>query len=140
MAAPTVLQVMRGIETRLRTISGLFVEEYQPDAVTVPLAFVGVPSITEYRTTFGRGRFTLAPTVTLLVSRSTDIIGQHDLASYADVSGANSIPAAIDGDRTLGSLVDECYVQSFESLGAEQANNLGYFGGVFNLHVVAPGK
>lgn len=140
MAAPTILQVMQGIETRLKTISGLIVHEYQPDAVTVPLAFVGVPPIPAYRTTFGRGRFGIAPTVTVLVSRASDIIGQHKLAGYADVEGATSIPAAVEGDRTLNGLVEECYVESFEALGEEQANQIGYFGGSFTLQVVAKGK
>lgn len=140
MAAPTILQIVQGIETRLKTISGLMSHDYQPDQITPPVAFVGVPSIPEYRTTFGRGRFTLEPTVTVYVSRSTDIIGQRKVIDYTDVSGPTSIPAAIEGDRTLGGIVEECFVTSFESLGAEEANLIGYFGGRFNLRVTAPGK
>lgn len=140
MAAPTLLQVMQGIETRLGTISGLVVKEFQPDSVILPLAWVGVPPIPEYRATFGRGRFSLDPTVTVFVSRSDAEVGQRKLAEYADVGTAASIPDAIEADRTLGGVVEECFVASFEPLGQQDAAFFGYFGGVFTLHVTAPGK
>lgn len=140
MAAPTLLQVMQGIETRLGTISGLQVSEILPDQVTPPIAIVGVPPIPEYRTTFGRGIWSVDPTVTILVSAALDKYGQQKLASYADVHGSTSIPAAIEADRTLGGIVDECYVSSFRPLGIEEAGRIGYYGGAFNLFVRAKGK
>lgn len=139
MAAPTIEQIMLGIETRLKTISGLRVTEYVPDQITPPAAIVGVPEIPEYRTTMGRGRFTLEPTVTVLVSAAYDRAGQLKLASYANVTGASSIPAAIEGDRTLGGVVEECWVLSFAPLGMEDVGLIGYYGGVFQLRTVAGG-
>lgn len=130
---------MLGIETRLATISGLRTSEITPDQINPPQAIVGVPDIPEYRLTFGRGRFQLAPTVTVLVSAALDRIGQLKLASYANATGASSIPAAIEGDRTLGGIVEECFVEDFRVLGFEEVGAIGYYGGVFQLRVVAPG-
>lgn len=130
---------MLGIETRLKTIAGLRVTEFTPDQVTPPAAFVGVPPIPEYRSTFGRGIYTLTPTVTVLTSTALDRVGQLKLAGYANPTGSTSIAVAIEGDRTLGGLVDECWVTAFRPTGFETAGGLTYYGGVFDLTVKARG-
>lgn len=136
----TIHDIILGIETRLDTISGLRVSEFIPDQINPPQAFPGPPNISEYYTTFRRGLFTINPIVTLLVSAAYDRTGQVNLTKYMDVSGAMSIPAAIEGDRTLGGTVDECYVASFERLGMEEVNRIGYYGGTFTLFVRAKGN
>jgi len=130
---------MLGVETRLATISGLRVAEYKPDQINPPQAVVGVPPIPDYRRAFGRGIFAVDPTVTVLVSAAMDRAGQIKLASYADVTGANSIPAAIEADKTLGLTGVECYVLSFQPLGLEEVGVIGYYGGVFQLRCIVPG-
>lgn len=130
---------MLGIETRLATIAGLRTSEIAADQINPPQAIVGVPGIPEYRLTFGRGRFQISPTVTVLVSAALDRTGQLKLASYANATGASSIPAAIEGDRTLGGIVEECVVDNFRVLGLEEVGIIGYYGGEFSLRVVAPG-
>lgn len=137
--APTILQVMDGIEARLATIAGLRTAAHVEDAINPPAAVVGVPDIGEYRATFGRGRFQLDPTVTVFVSAAYSRAGQRLLAAYADVTGATSVPAAIEGDRTLGGIVEECHVLDFRVLGLEEVGAIGYYGGVFSLRVVATG-
>lgn len=139
MAAPSVLQIMQGIEARLKTISGLRVTSYVADQINPPQAVVGVPPIESYRATMQRGRFVLQPQVYVFVSAVLDRVGQSQLAAFADVSGATSIPAAIEGDRTLGGLVEDCVVDSFRPLGMEEVGLIGYYGGVFELRVIAPG-
>jgi hypothetical protein len=140
MAAPTILQVMQGIEDRLATITGLRVTSYVADQITPPQAVVGVPPIASYRATMQRGRFVLQPQVYILVSAVLDRVGQAALAGYANVSGATSIPAAIEGDRTLGGVVEDCVVDSFRPLGMEEVGLIGYYGGVFDLRVIALGS
>lgn len=139
MTAPTILQVMQGIEGRLATINGLRTSEFVTDQVNVPMAVVGVPPVENYRITFGRGQFLVRPQVFILVSASLDRIGQTELAGFADASGPTSIPAAIEGDRTLGGVVQECVVDSFRPLGWEEVGFIGYYGGVFDLRVIASG-
>lgn len=139
MAAPTLQQIMEGIEARLDTIEGLRVSDIKPGSVDPPMAVVGVPDVTSYHGTFGRGKFQLQPTITILVSKAFDRIGQHALAGYANPTGATSIVAAIEADKTLGGVVDDCIVVDFRPLGQEEVGLIGFFGGVFNLQVIAQG-
>lgn len=140
MAAPTILQVMRGLETRLQTIEGLRTSSYVADQINPPQAVVGVPPIEDYRATMRRGRWMLQPQIYIFVSAVLDDRGQAALAGYANVSGPTSIPAAVEGDGTLGGIVEDCVVDSFRPLGMEEVGLIGYYGGVFDLRVVAPGS
>lgn len=136
----TIEQVMLGIETRLATIAGLRVAEYSPDQINPPQAIVGVPPVPDYRRTFGSGgHLNIEPTVTVLVSAALDRTGQMKLASYTDKTGAQSIYAAIEADKTLGIAGVECIVKSFQPLGLRDVGVLGYYGGVFQLACIATG-
>lgn len=139
MTAPTIQQVLAGIETRLDTISGLRTDAFIASQVNPPAALVGVPPISNYRATMRRGRFQLEPVVYVFVSATLDRIGQQLLGSFADVTGDNSIPLAIEGDRTLGGVVEDCVVNSFRTLGMDEVGQIGYYGGVFDLLVIARG-
>jgi hypothetical protein len=138
--APTIEQIMDGLEARLATISGLRVSDVSPGQINPPCAVIGVPPITEYHATFGSGRMTLNDlTITVLVSATLDRVGQKSLASYANPAGATSIKAAVEADKTLGGVVDDCVVMSFRPLGIEEVGVIGYFGGVFQLRAIAIG-
>lgn len=139
MPAPSVLDVMRGVQTRLATISGLRVSAIAPDQITPPLAIVGVPPIENYHATMRRGRATYEPTVYILVSAALDRTGQEALAGYANPTGPTSIIAAIEGDRTLGGVAEDCIVRSFRPLGVEEVGQIGYYGGAFELMVITAG-
>jgi hypothetical protein len=139
MSATTIGGMMTAIEDALKTIGGLRVAAYVADQINPPQAIVGVPPIPDYRMTFGRGVWRMEPTVTVLVSAALDRPGQMTLASYADVTGDHSIPAAIEADTTLNSEVCSCIVTSFRPLGLEQVGLLKYYGGVFSLLVIAKG-
>lgn len=137
--APSIVDVMTGIEARLETIPGLRTSEYIPDQINPPVAIVGVPPIPDYHVTMGRGRFLLEPTVTILVSAALDRTGQRALAEYANPTGERSIVAAIEADKTLGGAVHDCIVVSFNPLGLEDVGSIDYYGGIFTLRVVASG-
>lgn len=139
MAAPTLQQVLGAIETRLDTISGLRTDSFIASQINPPAALVGVPPIDNYRSTMKRGRFQFTPVVYVFVSATLDRVGQHLLASYADVTGDNSVPLAIEGDRSLGGLVEDCVVTGFRPLGMDEVGQIGYYGGVFDLLVIAAG-
>lgn len=139
MAAPSILQIMQGLEVRLATIEGLRTSYYVADQINPPQAVVGVPPIESYRATLQRGRYMLQPQIYIFVSAKLDRVGQTELAGYADVVGPTSIPAAVEGDRTLGGLVEDCVVDAFRPLGMEEVGLIGYYGGVFDLRVIAAG-
>ena len=139
MTAANLTLIMQAIGTRLATISGLRVTAYVSDQVNPPAAVVGVPPIPDYHRTFAHGKFMLDIPVTVLVSKVVDRIDQPSMATFADISGTNSIHAAIEADRTLGGTVDDCIVVNFAPLGQDEVGALGYYGGVFTLRVIASG-
>ncbi|MFI7042584.1 hypothetical protein ACIBI0_38405 [Microbispora rosea] len=139
--APTIADVMRGIEDRLRTISGLRVpSDGQPDQINPPAAVVAVPPVGDYHATMRRGRMTLAPTVLVMVSAAVSRKGQMDLAEYANPTGARSVVTAVEADRTLGGVAEDCVVRNFRPLGLEEVGELGFFGGLFTLTVITVGS
>ena len=140
MAAPSVLDVMRGIQGRLATIDGLRVSAIAPDQITPPIAIVGVPPVESYHATMRRGRMTYDPTIYVLVSSVLDRTGQEALAAYANPTGPKSIVSAVEGDRTLGGVAETCIVRSFRPLGVEEVGQIGYYGGAFEMHVVTAGS
>ena len=140
MAAPTILQIMQGIETRLATITGLvFVSEIHPGQITPPAAVVGVPAIPSYHMTMRSGTFEIDIPVLVLTSAATDMGGQHALAAFANPTGASSVKTAIEDDKTLGGVVYDLVVSSFAPLGIDEVNTIGYWGGRFNVTVEAQG-
>lgn len=140
MAAPTILQVMQGLETRLATISGLQVSDTVPGEITPPAAMVGVPAIDNYHATMQRGRFQLSGQLWVFTSAAVDRVGQEALAGYANPTGTGSVIAAVYGDRTLGGVVEDTVIRTFRPLGMEEVGEIGYFGGVFEWEVIAVGS
>jgi hypothetical protein len=136
--AATIEQIMGGLETRLATISGLRTKDIAPDNPPVPCAFPLVPPI-NYRETFGRGQYSLNFRIAVLVSASLDRIGQFKLASYANPRGATSIITAIEGDKTLGGIVSDTVVDTFDPDGLQEVGLIGYYGGTFSVRVIASG-
>jgi hypothetical protein len=138
--APTILQIMRGIEARLATIDGLRVSDTAPGEISPPAAFCAIPPVDNYHKTFQRGRFGLSPQIWVFTSAAVDRVGQEALAAYANPTGDKSIIAAIYGDKTLGGVVEDIIVRSFRPLGMEEVGLIGYFGGVFETEIIALGS
>jgi hypothetical protein len=134
MAAPTIRAVLGAIETRLATIPGLRTSDYAPGQITPPQAIILAPPIS-YLVGYGTRRPILEVSVTVLVSAALDRVGQLALADYADPDGPLSIPATIAADPTLGGVVGQAQVTSFEPLGSEDVGLLGYFGGRWNVRI-----
>jgi hypothetical protein len=139
MAAPTITQILAGIETRLKTISGLRTNQYVPDQLNPPQAVVDFPNPLTLHEAFAHGKFRLDPNVIILVSKTVDRVGTAALAAYASPTGTNSIHTAIEGDKTLGDVVDDGIVVEFRRLNQQEIDAPMFFGGVFTLHVIASG-
>jgi len=128
------------MESRLQTIDGLRTSAYVADQINPPHAVVGVPEVENYHATFNRGRMALELQVWILVSATLDRTGQMLLADYANPNGPTSIARAIEGDKTLGGVANDTLVLSFRPLGTEEVGQLGYYGGVFDVRIIADGS
>jgi hypothetical protein len=107
----SITDIRAGIETNLETISGLRGYSEIPENPQVPAAVVTLDSI-EYHQAFKNGLVQFNFTVTVIVGRFNARASQQVLNEFADNSGAKSIRAAIESDRTLGGTVFDCVVQS----------------------------
>jgi hypothetical protein len=107
----TVAQVMTGLKTQLSTISGLRVVDTIPDVINPPVA---IPALIEvrYHGAQQQGMVEHTVTVSLVVARISERTAQQTLYGYLSSSGATSVRAAIEADRTLGGVVQTCIVRS----------------------------
>ena len=99
--AATVSQVATGLATRLATIAGLRASAFQPEQLNPPFAFPTLNRI-EYHKAFGGGDVVMDWTVNVVVGRYVDRNAFATLDGFLSYSGATSIRAAIEGDKTLG--------------------------------------
>lgn len=137
--ASTTAEVMTAIETAIDAIPGLHVARIIRDNIVPPIAMVGVPTIPAYHATMQRGKLRVEPTITVLTSAAYDRTGQVELAEFSNPTGASSVVVAVETDKTLGGVVDDCYVVDFRPLGLQEVGAVGYYGGVFNLRCIMSG-
>lgn len=139
--AADLASIMEALGKRLDTVDGLRGYGYSPDGLPVPCAFPLVPAIPSYQLAMRRGTYQLGFTVVVLVSAQLDRVGQPALARFANPTGQKSIRAALaDGDRTLGGLISDLVVDSFDPDGLEPVGYGSYYGGTFAVRVYASGE
>lgn len=131
--AATISQVLTGLKTRLGTISGLRVYDYQPDEVRPPVAFPSITAV-EYHGAFGNGDCTYRATVQVICGRVSDRAAQLLLDGFASNDGASSIRGAIEGDLTLGGIIDTLSVQRSGSINFIKANEADFL--TFDIEVI----
>ena len=131
----SVTAIRQALVSQLGTINGLRVTYFVPDNPNAPAAWVEPQAIT-YDTTFRRGMDEYDFDVTVLVQRMTDVrTAQDNLDAYVTPSGAQSVKAAIELDRTLGGLVQDCRVTGLTSYGQASYGETTYLAAVFAVKV-----
>jgi hypothetical protein len=113
----TVSQVADGLKARLATVTGLRTFSYQPEQVNAPVAFPVLESV-EYHRAFGGGDVQMRWTVIVIVGRYLDRVAHANLDGYLSYSGATSLRAAVEGDRTLGGVAQTLVLDSSMSIGS----------------------
>ena len=113
----TVSQAASGLATRLATISGLRTFSYQPEQVNPPVAFPVLEEI-EYHRAFGGGDVRMRFTVMVIVGRYLDRVAHSNLDGFLSYSGATSLRAAIEDDKTLGGVAQTLVLDGGMSIGS----------------------
>lgn len=113
----TVTQVTDGLKARLATVSGLRTFSYQPEQVNPPVAFPVLDSI-DYHRAFGGGDVQMRFTIIVIVGRYLDRVAHANLDGFLSFSGATSLRAAIEGDKTLGGVANTLIMDSSLSIGS----------------------
>jgi len=127
-----------GLATRLATITGLRSTATIPDNPAPPVAVV-MPGRVNYDTAFGRGSDEYEFTIMLIVGRVADRASQTTLDAYCASSGATSVKAAIEGERTLGGKALDCRVTAMTSQGSLSIGDVTYHTAEFAVSVIAAG-
>jgi len=125
------------IATNLSTITGLRTAATVPDQINPPVAVVMPTSIT-YDTAFARsGGDEYEFSVMVIVGRVDERIAQNKLDAYCSGSGAQSIKAAIQSNRTLGGKAFDCRVTSLRSYNQISVADVTYLAAEFAVQVYA---
>lgn len=135
-----VTAVFQGLSDAADEIEGLRCFPFMPDSITPPTFYVLELEIA-FDQTFQRGVDDFNPiTCRLLASRATDKYGQKQLEQYMKGSGALSIKAAIEADRTLGGACDSLQVTGVRGMGQYEHAGITYYGADFLVRVIGRGN
>ena len=125
-----------GLATQLSTITGLKVLDYPAESVhEFPAAVVLFESRNAMQT-LGGSTFSGRIKVMLLVSSADTQQAYDTLDQYMDPLGNSSIEAAVDGDNTWGSKVDDGRLVSIDKVGGRKLWGGFYVGADFHFEFV----
>ncbi len=117
-----------GIKTRLETISSIrrvFAPSELPDSINqFPTALI-IPGETTYDTAFDRNSgFTFR--ILLVFTKQDQPSVLANMLDYIEISGSDSVVAAINGDSTLNSSADDSRIISNKGLGTTVWGGITY--------------
>jgi len=124
-----------GLATRLATITGLRCYDVLPDAPNLPAAMVILKPPVVYDASMG-GAAIWKLHITVLVSRWDATRAQHHIDPYIDTAGAQSVKAAVEGDRALGGACDDVRVTSVTNYGPATHAGVQYLAVEFEAEAI----
>ena len=133
----TIGDAKDGLVARLQTVSGLHVFVASPESVNeFPAAVVSVPDL-QYHNALAANTLRHLLRVLLLLSHpGSNTEGWSELDSYLSPTGAKSIRAAVEGDRTLNGKVDDAEVTSARKIGPLELQGSTYLSAEFSVEYV----
>lgn len=130
----TIAQIREGIADNLATIAGLRTTDTVPDNPQPPVAIVS-PSSIQYDLSFQRGLDLHNFVVMIIVGRASERNAQRTLDLFCAGTGASSVKAAIESNRTLTGLVQDLRVTSMRNYGSTVIGETTYLAVEFDLVV-----
>jgi len=125
------------LANNLATITGLRTSSIIPDQVTPPIAVV-MPNGITYDQAFARAGGDLYEfIVMLIVGRVDERSAQNRLDAYCSGTGASSVKAAIESDKTLGGEAFDCRVTNLRNYNQVTVGDTNYLSGEFVVQVYA---
>ena len=130
----TASQIKTGIKERLKTIPGLRAYDYQPDQPNPPMAWPTLDDVV-YHGAMNGGNVVYKFTVSVIAGRASERSSQAFLDRLISYGGG--IRAAIEGDPTLGDLVQDSICRSAGNILSVNANDTTYLTVDFQVEVYA---
>lgn len=131
----TIQTIRQGIAANLATIQGLRTSAFVPDNPTPPIAIV-VPERVDYDTAMRRGLDTYTFKVLVVAQRASERGAQNTLDAFCNPTGATSVKAAIESDRTLGGAANDCRVTDLTDYGPLTVGETQYLAATFSVTVI----
>lgn len=130
--------VMDQIAAQLRTIDGLRVV-MEGERVSVPCAFVALPSSLTFDETYGRGSDSMTLSVVVLVSGTPPRTVRKVLGAYCDGSGDSSVKAVLEASDAGYTAFDSARVASV-AFDVYSAGAVQYPAAIFDLDITGHGS
>jgi hypothetical protein len=131
----SIFDIRAGLATNLATISGLRTSVDIPDNPNPPIAVIGIENV-QYDQSYQRGLVEYNFLVTVIASRASDRWAQRKLDEYTS-TGASSVKAAIESDKTLGGAAYDVRVIQMSNVGAVSLGEVSYLAADFAVTVYA---
>lgn len=120
----SIADIRSGLGDNLSTIQGLRVAETIPDNPSPPIAVIALGNVV-YDGAFDGGLVIYNFTVSVIVGRVAERVAQARLDSYIS-TGAGSVKAAIESDKSLGGSAYDVKVTEMTNIGAVQLGDATY--------------
>ena len=130
----SVSQLRTALATAMGTIPNLRTSATVPDNPRPPIAVV-MPERIAFDLNARRGADTFFFTIILIVSRADDRAAQNNLDAF--LTGASSIKAAVEANRTLGGVANTCRVTEMTNYASLPVGDVLYLSAQFTVEVVA---
>jgi hypothetical protein len=132
----TITELRDGLATNLATITGLRSSATIPDNPSPPIAIVQLQRV-GFDGAFKGGMTTYDFVVSVIVGRVAEREAQRRLDGFASSSGASSVKAAIESDRTLSGECFDLRVSEMQNIGAVLLGEASYLAADFVVTVYA---
>lgn len=128
--------IRTNLAARIATISGLRTAATIPDQVNPPIAIV-IPERLTYDDAYGKGLVTYSFLVQVIVGKVSERTSQNKIDGFINPTGATSIKAAIEGDKTLNGVVFDTRVTEVTGYSVVQVGDIAYMSCEFRVTVLA---
>lgn len=134
----SITDIRLGLEKNLARIPGLRTSSFAPDNPTPPMAIIQPDSSpVRFDVSMNRGLDEFRFTISILAHRADERSAQNKLDMYCAGSGDFSVKQAVEYDRTLGGVVNDCRVTEISSYGVISSNEIQYAAAEFLVVVYA---
>ena len=128
--------IRQGLATNIGTVPGLRASAELIDNPSPPIAVINLDSI-DYHGAMQNGLTTYNFVVTVIVGRAAEREMQRKLDAYCQPTGAQSVKAAIESNRSLSGVVFDLIVVSANPAGNIIINDQTYLAAEFTVTVFA---
>lgn len=128
--------IRTALATKIGNISGLRTAATVPDQVNPPIAVI-IPERVTYDEAYARGLVVYTFIVQVVVGKVSERSAQNRLDGFVNPTGATSIKAAIEADKSLGGVVFDSRVTEMTTYTVVQIGDIAYLSCEFRVTVLA---